>query len=373
MATTVATEPFSVDVPDAALADLRERLHRTRWPDTVEGVGWDYGTDLDYLRELCAYWADEFDWHAQEAMLNALPQFRTRIGGAGVHYAHVRSPDPDAIPLLLLHGWPSTFAQMVPIVALLTHGTPAFHCVVPSLPGYGFSDRPSKPGMGVGRMAELLAPLMTDVLGYRRYAVRASDLGAGVATAPAIGGTDAVIGLHLSGTNPFVMAVPDDLSAAEREFVQRAQRWMQEEMAYAMVHTTRPQTLAPALNDSPAGLASWIVEKFRRWSDHTGDVEEALSKDAMLTHLTIYWATQTIGSSMRLYLEAMRNPSWGAVVAPTAHAQLPGDMFPTPREWAERQGPVARWTTLERGGHFGEQEVPDLLAEDLRAFFAGLA
>jgi pimeloyl-ACP methyl ester carboxylesterase len=373
-------EPFEVNVPQETLDDLRERLGMTRWPDEVSGAGWDYGANLAYMKELTEYWRDEFDWRAQEDSINRFSHYRADVNGFGIHFIQERGKGEDPLPLVLLHGWPSSFVQMLKIIPLLTdpesHGGDAadsFDVVVPSLPGYGFSDRPNEPGMGIGRMADLFDRLMTDGLGYERYATRASDLGAGVSQQLALAHPGSLIGLHHSGTNPYVGEAPDDLTEAEQEFVANAQRWSAQEMAYAMQHSSKPQTLAYGLNDSPVGLAAWIVEKFWRWSDNGGDVETAFTKDELLTNLTIYWATGTINSSIRLYYETARNPgNWGRVELPTAMLMPSKDMFPTPREWAERSYRVNRWTEVQRGGHFLEWEAPHTLAEDLRAFFRPL-
>jgi pimeloyl-ACP methyl ester carboxylesterase len=356
--------PLEIAVPDAVLDDLRARLGRTRWPDAVV-EGWEDGADVAYLRELCATWRDGFDWRARERALNALEHVRVEVDGVGLHAVLAGAGQP----LVLLHGWPSSFLQMVPILPLLED---AFALVVPSLPGYGFSDRPTRPGVGPARTAELVAGLM-DALGHNRFAVRASDLGAGVAMQLALAHPERVRALHLSGTNPFVPEVPDDLTEAEERFLADTERWRRTEMAYAMQHATKPQTLAVGLHDSPAGLAAWVVEKLRAWSDCDGDVERAFSREALLDNLTVYWATGTAPSSVRLYREATRDPAtrWGRVEVPTAMAMAPADMYPTPREWAERSWNVVRWTELERGGHFAEWEVPELVAEDLRAFLLG--
>ncbi|KZN23651.1 epoxide hydrolase [Haladaptatus sp. R4] len=375
-------EATTISIDDVTLADLRDRLARTRWPDEVAGAGWEYGTNLDYLRKLVAYWKDEFDWGEQEARLNEFDQYRGDTDGVGIHFVHERGEGENPTPLLLLHGWPSTFVQMLDIVPMLTTpsefgGNPdeSFDVVVPSLPGYGFSDRPTERGMSVPRIADLFHTLMTDELGYDRYAGRGSDIGAGVLLQLGLKYPESIIGLHLSGTNPRVEAemIPDDPTEAETEFIENAERWGWEEAAYAMEQSTKPQTLAYGLNDSPAGLAAWILEKFRTWSDNDGDVEEAFARDDLLTNLTIYWATETINSSMRLYYESVRDAGeWGRPDVPTALLMAPADMFPTPREWAERFYRIDRWTETERGGHFLEWEEPELTAEDIRAFFGSL-
>jgi pimeloyl-ACP methyl ester carboxylesterase len=376
----VTVEPFEVRVAEDAIADLRRRLAATRWPDAVAGAGWDYGTNPAYLRDLAASWSDGFDWTAQEARINRFAHFRADVDGFGVHLIHERGTGPNPLPLLLLHGWPSSFLQMLPIIPLLTdpaaHGGDAadsFDVVVASLPGYGFSDRPSEPGMSVGPIGELLHRVLTEGLGYQRYGLRGSDLGAGVTVQMAMSHPEAVVGHHTGGTNPYIGEVPDNLSPTEEQFVAAAQGWMQTEMAYAMLQSSKPQTLAPALNDSPAGLASWIVEKFWRWTDNDGTIESAIPRDELLANLTVYWATATIGSSMRLYYETVRNPGgWGRAEVPTAFLMSAKDMFPTPREWVARTSRIDRWTEIERGGHFLEWEVPDLVAADLRAFFRPL-
>lgn len=369
-------QPFEVRVPNEVLSDLEERLAETRWPDQVAGAGWSYGTNLAYLQELVSYWQNGFDWHAQEAHINHFDHFMAEVERTDIHFIHELGTGQDALPVLVLHGWPSSFMQMLDLIPLLTSPDAngfSFDVVVPSLVGYGFSEVPEEPGMSVAKMAELFHKLMTEMLGYERYAVRGSDLGAGVIQQMALRYPDAIIGVHLSGTNPFVAQIPDNLTEAEQVFVQNAQAWFQQEMAYAMQHSSYPQTLAYALNDSPAGLAAWIVEKFRAWSDNDGDLESAFSKDELLTNLTIYWATQTINASIRLYYETAREPGqFGRVEVPTGMLMSDKDMFPTPREWAERSYNVVRWTPISVGGHFLEWEEPELVAQDMRVFFASL-
>lgn len=372
----MSVRPFTVDVPATVIDDLRDRLRGTRWPDQI-GAPWEYGTDLGYLTELLTHWADRYDWPAQQERLNAYPHFLVDSGDLTVHVMHVRASTNDSVaPVVLLHGWPSSFVQMLPIVPMLTdpasHGgepSDAADVVVVSLPGYGFSSRPPAPGTDVARIADALVDVM-EQLGFERFVGRGSDLGAGVLQQLALRHPERLAGLHLSGTNPYLGWVPDDLSEAEKRFVEQAQQWNQNEMAYAMEHSTKPQTLAYGLNDSPAGLAAWVIEKFRRWSDCDGDLESVYDRDDLLTNLTVYWVTGTIGSSMRLYYETAhsQNAAWGRVEVPTGMAMSGADMFPTPREWAERQYNVVRWTDLPRGGHFLEWEVPELVATDLWAY-----
>ena len=376
----MSVEPFESRVPQATLEDLRERLAATRWPDEVSDSGWDYGSNPRYMQELVGYWLEDFDWQAQERRINSFDHFRAEVDGIGIHFIHERGEGENPVPLLALHGWPGTFYQMLKVIPLLAdpeaHGADAadsFDVIAPSLPGYGFSDRPRERGMSAARAAELLHKLMTEELGYERYCTRASDLGAGVSQQLALSHPESLLGLHHNGTNPYVGQIPDDLTEAEKEFVQNAQAWGFAEMAYAMEHSSKPQTLAYGLNDSPAGLAAWIIEKFWRWSDNDGDLEGRFTKDELLANLTIYWATQTIGSSIRLYYETARDPgSWDRVEVPTAMMMSPKDMFPTPREWVERSYNVERWTDIDRGGHFLEWEEPELVAADARAFFRPL-
>jgi pimeloyl-ACP methyl ester carboxylesterase len=375
----MTVESFRVRVPQEILDDLQERLARTRWPDEIMGSGWDYGTNLDYLKRLIAYWQNGFDWRAQEKAINAFSHYRAVVDGCGIHFIHEQNRGKNPLPLILLHGWPATFLQMMKIIPILAdpgrHGgavTDSFDLVVPSLPGYGFSDRPTERGMTVARIAGIIHRLVTEELGYKSYGVRGSDMGAGVAQQLALTYPDSVIGIHLSGTNPYFGEIPPDLSAAEKTFLAKVEAFRMQEAAYAMVQGTKPQTLAYGLTDSPAGLAAWIIEKFRSWSDCSGDVEKRFTKDELLANLTVYWATGTINSSIRLYYETMHNPWPNAgkrVEVPTGLAMFPKDLVPGPREWAERQFNVVRWTEMPKGGHFGEMEEPELLADDIRAFF----
>lgn len=375
--------PYQIEIPQATIDDLRARLAATRWPDAVDGASWDYGTDLDYMKSLVAYWHTGYDWYAIQNRLNAFNHVSVEIDGLNIHAVHQRGTGPNPTPLLILHGWPSSFVQMLPLIPLLTDpaahgGDPAdsFDVVVASLPGFGFSDRPTEPGMHIGAMAPLMIRLMKE-LGYDRFGMRASDLGAGVAMAIALSRPDAVIGFHTGGSNPWVPEVPVDLSEAEQAFVANAAEWSQQEGAYAMLQATKPQTLSFGLNDSPAGLAAWILEKFRTWGDTGGDLESTFDRDDLLTNVTIYWVTETISSSVRLYYELMRSmtggsAAWGRPDVPTAMLMSSKDMIPTPREWVERTYRIDRWIEIDRGGHFLEQEEPHLVATDLRAFFHDL-
>ena len=380
-------QPFTVDVDAETLADLRSRLARVRWPDQVEEAAWDYGVELSYLRELVDYWIGTFDWRRQERALNALPQFRAEVDGLDVHFVYVRGSGPAPMPIVLTHGWPSTFFEMYGIVGPLAdpgrHGgdpADAFDVVVPSLPGFGFSGRPRR--RGPTPVDRLWRKLMTEVLGYPRFAAHGCDVGARVTSALGRFHGDVVAGIHIGSVDlewPDPLPEKDELTEAERDYLARVERWERDEGGYAHVQATRPQTLAYALNDSPVGLAAWIVEKFRAWSDCGGDVESRFTRDEILTHVTIYWVTQTINSSMRRYFEVRHDPRPSPlrlgerIETPTGIAMFPGEKdLLVPREWAERCYDVRRWTEMPSGGHFPAREEPVLLVEELRAFFRDL-
>jgi pimeloyl-ACP methyl ester carboxylesterase len=354
---------FTIDVPDAVLDDLRDRLARTRWPVTARGVGWDRGTDPDYLRELLAYWQDGYDWRRHEAALNALPQVKVD----GVHAVHRRAADPDAPTLLLAHGWPDSFLRYTKLLPLL----PDVHLVVPSLPGYGFSDPPAEPGQASrAALGERLAELMA-ALGYERYAVSGGDIGSGTVEAIAAAHPDRVTGMHLTDLPLSGLAGfdPADLTDAEREYVAAARQWQQREGAYPQLQATKPTTAAYGLSDSPAGLAGWLVEKFRSWSD---DFAGSFPRDELLTHLTLYWVTNSIGSSFHPYADREARGTDGRLAVPTAVSVFPADLLRAPREFAERFLDVRQWVEHDRGGHFAALEVPELLVGDLRTFFRAL-
>jgi pimeloyl-ACP methyl ester carboxylesterase len=372
-------EPFRIDVPAAVLRDLDERLKRTRWPDQLPGTGWTYGADTAYLRELVSYWQSGYDWRAQERRLNAFEHFRAEIDGTLVHFVHARSRDPNAIPVLLLHGWPSTFVQMLDLVPLLTdpaaHGLPAapsFHVVAASLPGFGFSSIPTRPGVGFATSAELMAKLMHHELGYERYGVRGSDLGGVIVRQMALNHPEQVIGVHLTGIIG-AAGVSPPFTAAEQRFID-ASAAVEPELAYARLQMSKPQTLAHGLNDSPVGLAAWIVEKFRAWSDSSGDVESRFTKDELITNLMVYWVTGTAPSSVRMYYDFVREPlKSGRVERPVGMLMSTKDLFPpAPRELGERLFNVQHWVESDVGGHFLEWEEPELVARDMQTFFGSV-
>lgn len=379
-------ERFQIAVPQETLDDLRLRLERTRFPDTIEGSGWEYGTDLATVRDLVRHWLDGFDWRAQEAALNRWRHFRAEVGDVSVHFVHELGRGPAPWPIVITHGWPGSFVEMLRLIPLLAdpgaHGgdpADAFDVVVPSLPGYGFSARPRASGMNAFVVADLWSELMGG-LGYGRYGVQGGDWGASVATALGLRHASELAGIHLNyvpgSYRPHVGPGARPLSDPERDFLADAEAWYESEGGYAHLQRTRPQTLAFALNDSPAGLAAWIVEKLRDWSDCDGEVERRFSKDEILTNVMLYWSTGTIHASMRLYFEGKKAPihmkEGESVRVPCAIARFPKEAPFPPREWIERGYQVARWTEMPRGGHFAAWEEPELLAQDVRAFFRPL-
>jgi pimeloyl-ACP methyl ester carboxylesterase len=373
---------FKVNVPQPVLEDLRTRIAQTRWPDQVKDAGWDYGTELSYLKDLLHYWGNGFDWRKQEAILNKHPQFLAEIDGLKIHFVYVRGKGPDPLPLVISHGWPSSFFEAYKIIDLLVDpqaygGDPAdaFDVVVPSLPGFGFSERPS--ARGFIRVDNLWHKLMTDVLGYPRFVGHGTDVGARVTSALGRFHGDDVSAIHIASVDlDWPEPLPDDLSPAERDYIKRVELWEKRDGAYGEIQSTRPQTLAYGLNDSPAGLAAWIVEKYREWSDCNGDIESRFSRDELLTNITIYWVTQTINSSIRRYYEARHNPypnplkPGERIETPTGVAMFPGEKdLLVPRKFAERCYNIQGWTDMPRGGHFPALEEPILLVEDIQAFF----
>jgi len=389
-ATDADIRPFTIHVTDDDINELNARLAMARIPDQIPDTGWDYGTDMTYLRELLDYWQNEFDWREQEAALNEFDQFVTQIDGVDIHFIHQRSTHPHAVPLLLTHGWPGSIAEFRKIIGPLTQpelygGDPAdaFHVVAPSLPGFGFSGKPTERGYNPERMAHTLAALMQR-LGYQRYGAQGGDWGAIINRIHAYRYADRLIGLHSN----FVLANPpadavlaDTVPEAEMAARERRQAFMLNEVGYQQIQGTKPQSVGVGLNDSPAGLAAWIVEKFHGWSDIDKrlpagfGLEEKFTKDEMLTNISLYWFTESITSSARIYFEnrnvAMQEPV-GFVSVPTAGAVFPAEIYLTPRLWAEASYNIVRWTPMPQGGHFAAMEEPELLLEDVRAFFRSL-
>ncbi|MDX3104201.1 epoxide hydrolase family protein [Nonomuraea angiospora] len=374
--------PFRIDIPQADLDSLRDRLARTRWPDELPDVGWTYGVPVGYLKGLAEYWRTSYDWREHEKRLNDFPQFTTTIDGQNIHFLHVRSPEPDALPLIITHGWPGSIVEFMDVIGPLTdpraHGgdpADAFHVIAPSIPGFGFSGPTRETGWDLSRIARAWAELMRR-LGYQRYGAQGGDTGSVVSPELARIDSEHVVGVHVNGSLGFPTGDPAELaglSEAEQERLARLQGQMEEGTGYAIIQSTRPQTLGFGLADSPAGQLAWIVEKFKEWTDPAAELpEDAVDRDLMLTNVSVYWLTGTATSSARLYKEGRAN--WGRPAerseVPAGVAVFPGDFGV--RSIAERDNNVVHWSEFERGGHFAAMEVPQLLVEDVRTFFRGL-
>jgi microsomal epoxide hydrolase len=377
--------PYTIHIADEDIADLQQRLARARLPEQLQDVDWRYGTDTAYLAELLDYWQHQFDWRAQERRLNEFDQFVTDIDGLQMHFIHQRSPHANATPLLLTHGWPGSIVEFYKIIEPLTHpelhggsADDAFHVVAPSLPGFAFSEKPATPGYNPEKMAHMLAALMQR-LGYEKYGAQGGDWGGIINRILAARYPQQLIGLHSN----FVLANPPadpELRAQTppADLARRDQRqaFMANETAYQQIQGSKPQSLGVGLNDSPAGLAAWIVEKFHGWSDLPNNhPEDKFSKDELLTNISVYWFTQSITSSTRIYYENRAVPMsepLGFVSVPTAGAIFPKEIYLTPRLWAEQSYNIVRWTEMPRGGHFAALEETDLLLADIRAFFRQL-
>lgn len=378
-------QPFRIEVPRQQMDDLAERLARTRWPPAATGGEWEQGTDAGYLYSLVKYWREGFDWQKQEALLNTFTQFKTTVDGQELHFIHQRSRHPEAVPLLLVHGWPGSIFEFYKIIPALTDPTAhggepedAFHVIAPSLPGYGFSAPPSSPGATPRSFARLFGELMETHLGYARYALQGGDWGAVITSWLAYDRASAPIGLHLNmaGIRPNPTSADRPLNEAENAYLETARQMRGDVFAYQVIQGGRPQTLGYGLTDSPVGLAAWIVEKFREWSDCGGSVEKRFTKDELLTNITIYWVTNTIASSIRLYYESRRAndklPPGGRIECPTGFADFPAEIIRPPQSWVERAYNIQRWREMPSGGHFAALEEPALLVRDIREFYRPL-
>jgi microsomal epoxide hydrolase len=377
----ISPKPFEIHISDDILSDLKERLSRTRWPDEIPGVGWTCGTDLSYLKALTGYWRDQFDWRKQEAGLNRFRQYTVPIAGIDLHFIHEPGHGANPLPLLISHGWPGSVLEFQKLIPMLTDPKrfgadpgDSFTVVAPSLPGYTFSFKPNQPRFGVEQIAEVFAQLMTDVLGYERFAAQGGDWGAFVTSRLACDVPQRLYGIHLN-----LLAVPRDPAALknpteeERRYLEQLSHFMKEETGYQYIQGTKPQTLSYGLTDSPVGLAAWIVEKFYTWSDCRGDLDGYLGRDTMLTNITLYWASGAIGSSFWPYYARMHGP-WPVpadrrIEVPTGYVEFPKEILRPPRSVAERVYNIQRWTVKKRGGHFAALEQPETLAEEIRAFF----
>ncbi len=378
-------KPMSIAVDEAVLADLRQRLDRTRWPDEIPGGGWTYGTDLGYLKRLVDYWRHAYDWRREEAALNRLRHFTAPLDGIDLHFVHEAGEGPAPLPLLLTHGWPGSIVEFRDLIPRLTRpsafgGYPrdAFTVVAPSMPGHGLSFRPNQRRFGIPEIADLSARLMTEVLGYRTFGAHGHDWGAFVATRLGHAHPDRLAGIHIT-----LLAIPRTRAATppatpeEARFYRQLDHWLTEECGYSAIMGTKPQTLAYALTDSPVGLAAWIVEKFRSWSDCAGDLDRHISRDTLLSNIMLYWTTGAIGSSFWPYYARQHEP-WivpadTPVTVPTGYAEHPREILTPPRSLAERTyANIVRWTQMPAGGHFPALEAPDRLAQEIRAFFRDL-
>jgi len=380
----IKPRPFRIDVEQSVLDDLKARLTRVRWPDEPPLAPWTSGTSLAYMKQLVDYWRDRFDWRAQEAKLNAFPQFSVPLAGIDLHFIHEQGKGPAPVPLLLSHGWPGSVFEFHKIIPMLTDparfgGDPAdaFTVVAPSLPGYGFSFRPGQERFGVEGIADIFARLMTDVLGYQRFAAQGGDWGGFITSRLGLTYPQRLYGIHVNllaiRRDPKMLANP---TAEEKVFLEQLTYWLKEEVGYQSIQGTKPQTLAYGLSDSPVGLAAWIIEKFRTWSDCGGDVESVFTKDELLTNITLYWVTGAIGSSFWPYYARMHGP-WpipegSRVEAPTGYVEFQREILRPPRSVAESMYNIVRWTKAEKGGHFAALEQPQKLAEEVRAFFRPL-
>jgi pimeloyl-ACP methyl ester carboxylesterase len=387
-----SAQPFRIEIADEVLDDLRQRLAGTRWADDFGNVAWEYGSNGGYLRELIDYWQQRYDWRAHERLMNAFPHFRTEIDGLPIHFIHQPGTGKKPLPLILSHGWPWTFWDFQKIIRPLADPAScgadpddSFDVVVPSLPGYGFSTPLLSTGVNAFRTADIWVELMQKVLGFQRFGAAGGDWGALITTQLGHKYPDALLGIYihlmisldvLSGGAD--AARPEDFAPDELPWQGRNQTFLTQESGYSSLQMTKPQTPAFALTDSPAGLAAWIVEKRRAWSDCAGNVESRFSKDDLLTTIMLYWATRSIGSSMRYYYEALHRPwvrshqRWPVVEAPTGIAVLPNEVMLQPRRWAERYYNLQRWSVFPRGGHFAPMEEPERLVEELRTFFRPL-
>jgi pimeloyl-ACP methyl ester carboxylesterase len=381
----LGVKPFRISVPTRDLDDLRERLARTRFAPALS-ADWTHGTPPSYLAELVEYWRTKFDWPAAEAKLNELPQFTAAVRDSELHFVHVEGNGPNPMPLLFSHGWPGSFWEVSKIIGPLTdpaaHGgdpADAFTVVAPSLPGYGFSPHPGTPGVSPTDIADRFHELMTGVLGYPRYGAQGGDWGAVITTCLGRDHADALTGIHLNmmAARPVVGEHSEPLTEAEQAFLDGTAKWREDETGYIGIQGTKPATLGAGLSDSPAGLAAWIVEKFRTWSDCDGEVESVFGKDDLLTNISIYWLTNSIATSTRLYYEARRDQrtpmfTTGYIEAPTGFAAFPKEISSPPREWVARAYNLRRFTALDRGGHFAALEQPAALVGEIREFFRPL-
>jgi len=368
-------KPFEIHFNESVVEDLKDRLSQTRWPNEIENTKWEAGANLAYLKELCDYWQHNYDWKKNETYLNSFQHYRSDIDGTGIHFIYEKAKGKRSVPLLLTHGYPDSFVRFLKLIPLLIadENGVSFDLVIPSIPGFGFSDKPVEPGMTPKRIASLFHKLMTEELGYTKFFAQGGDWGSSITEQIAIEYPDALLGYHMTDIPYYhLFAVPpNDLTAPEKKFMEAGKKWQVKEGGYAMLQSSLPQTLGYGLNDSPAGLAAWIIEKFYRWSDCNGNLENCFSKDELLNNLNIYWLTQTINSANRIYYETAQQAPPGnfkKIEVPAAITMYPKDLVIAPREYAERIYNVQQWTEMTKGGHFAAMEQPELFSEDIRKF-----
>jgi microsomal epoxide hydrolase len=377
----MSVKEFRIQIQQEVLDDLNYRIDHFRWPSQLKDTDWEHGTDFDYLRSLVSYWRNHFDWRKHEDELNRYSQFKCNVDGIDIHFFHERGKGPNPLPIILTHGWPDSFTRYQKIIPLLTDPAryggdmkDSFDVIVPSLPGFGFSGHPDSGGVNNFLVSELWAKLMTEKLNYKKFAAAGGDIGSGVTRYLASNHPDLLFGIHLTDIgiirNLLIAQNLSNLSDEELKYKKTAQEWISQEGAYMSIQSTKPQTLAYSLSDSPVGLAAWIVEKFRAWSDCKGNLQQKFTEDELLINIMIYWVTNTAGSSVRIYYENMHSlPPLGKIDVPTAVALFPADILLPPKEWAEQNLKITRWNKMPRGGHFTAMEEPELFAEDIRSFY----
>ena len=368
--------PFTIDVPDVVLDDLRQRLHNTRWPEAELVDDWSQGIPLSYVQEVCDYWADEYDWRAREAALNRFDQFTTEIDGVDIHFVHIRSPDENALPLIITHGWPGSIVEfhkvLEPLADPTAHGSDAahaFHVVAPSLPGFGFSGKPTETGWGVDKIADVFAELMAR-LGYDRYVAQGGDWGSAVTTALGALHADQCAAIHVTLAMGLRPKADGDLTREEQRAMDRIQYYLDWDSGYSKQQSTRPQTLGYGLVDSPAGQAAWILEKFWAWTDCDGHPENALRRDELLDNIMFHWVGGNGASSARIYWESFGRGIRHTVSIPSGFTVFPNEIVPPVRKWVdEYYTDIRHWSEMDKGGHFAAFEVPDLYIDEVRSCF----
>lgn len=371
-------QPFKIQASEKALADIKYRLHNTRWASEIENTDWKFGTNKKYLQSLISYWIEAYQWEKQAEALNRFPQYTCNINGVNIHYFHIKGKGPDPIPILLTHGWPDSFLRYIKTIDMLTDPTrfgagehDSFDVIIPSIPGFGFSSLPEHGGVNNARVADLWAQLMKQ-LGYNKFAAAGGDLGSGITRYLAMNHPELLIAIHLTDIGILRSLITEEdqhLSTEEKQYKQQAQQWINKEGAYISIQATKPQTLAYAFTDSPVGLAAWIIEKFYSWSGCNGDLQTVFSMDELITNIMIYWLSNSVTSSMRIYYENFNTlPPMSKISVPVGMAVFANDVLVPPKAWAEKSLPIMHWSTIPVGGHFTAMEQPAYFSEDVRKF-----